>query len=126
MSCLTDVQGGEISVKTDSYAYGVVLCELLTGLNPMAKPLPMMVVDALEEDSLGKILDKKTHWTLAIARKLADIAVRCSAYRKIKRATVQEVLPELELLNNPDYMPTRLASGDAYYDPDTGLLTQHS
>jgi serine/threonine protein kinase/Leucine-rich repeat (LRR) protein len=120
------MSGGEVSVKTDSYAVGVVICEILTGLNPMAKPLVQLVEGALEDEELETILDAKIVWEdRDLAKQLADIAVRCSRGRKEKRATVQEVLPELERLRNPNYMPT-LAVGNTYYHPDTGLLTQHS
>jgi Leucine-rich repeat (LRR) protein len=98
------------------------LFEILTGLHPMEKPLREMVEDALDEGGLGTVLDHKCEWDPAMAAKLAAIALRCSEQRKVKRATVQEVLPELERLRNPNYMPT-LAVGNTYYHPDTGLLT---
>jgi serine/threonine protein kinase len=116
------LQGGEISPKTDSFAYGIVLCELLTGLNPMEMPLQVAVEDALDLD-IRTILDTKTNWDKELAHKLAEIAIRCTAARKIKRATVSEVLPNLERLLNPSYMPT-LAVGRSYYDPNTGKLVQ--
>jgi serine/threonine protein kinase len=116
------LQGGEISPKTDAFAYGIVLCELLTGLNPMEMPLQVAVEDALDLD-IRTILDTKTNWDKELARKLAEIAIRCTAARKIKRATVSEVLPNLERLLNPSYMPT-LAVGRSYYDPNTGKLVQ--
>jgi Leucine-rich repeat (LRR) protein len=111
-------------VKTDAYAYGVVVCEILTGLNPMAKPLPVLISDALEEGELESVLDKKCTWDSAIVHELASIAARCSRVSKLRRKTAQEVLPELEKLHNPNYMPTQLAVGRTYYDPDTGILTQ--
>jgi Leucine-rich repeat (LRR) protein len=98
------------------------LFEILTGLHPMEKPLREMVEDALDEGGLGTVLDHKCEWDPAMAAKLAAVALRCSEQRKVKRATVQEVLPELERLRNPNYMPT-LAVGNTYYHPDTGLLT---
>jgi serine/threonine protein kinase len=117
--------GGEISVKTDSYALGIVICELLTGLNPMAKPLGQLVECALEDENLATVLDAKTEWKdTEMAVELATIAIRCSAFRKDKRATAQDVLPVLERLYNPNYMPTQLAVGGTYYDPDTGILSQ--
>jgi serine/threonine protein kinase len=115
--------GGEISVKLDSYAFGIVLFEILTGLNPMAKPLRSFVDCALEDEALQTVLDEKAKWDLDVAAQLANIALRCSIARKDKRATAQAVLPELERLRNPNYMPT-LAVGRTYYDPDTGILTQ--
>jgi Leucine-rich repeat (LRR) protein len=121
---IPDLSGGEISVKTDAYAYGVVVCEILTGLNPMAKPLPVLISDALEEGGLESVLDKKCTWDSEIVHELASIAARCSRVSKLRRKTAQEVLPELEKLYNPNYMPTQLAVGKTYYDPDTGVLTQ--
>jgi serine/threonine protein kinase/Leucine-rich repeat (LRR) protein len=119
------LSGGEISVKTDSYAFGVVLCELLTGLNPMEKPLIALIEDALEANGLTEVLDEKATWTNSEqALQLAKIALRCTAYRKMKRATVQEVLPEIERLHDPNYNPTLLAVGSSYYHPETGLLVQ--
>jgi Leucine-rich repeat (LRR) protein len=118
------VAGGEISVKTDSFAFGIVLCELLTGINPMAKPLRAMLDDALETETLDDVLDDQvSSWDMDIARALASIALRCSESTKSRRATVQVVLPELERLRNPSYMPT-LAVGNSYYHPDTGLLVR--
>jgi serine/threonine protein kinase len=115
--------GGEISVKLDSFAFGIVLFEILTGVNPMAKPLRTLVDCALEDEKLLTVLDDKTVWDIAVATDLANIALRCSKARKDRRATAQEVLPELERLRNLNYMPT-LAVGRTYYDPDTGILTQ--
>jgi Leucine-rich repeat (LRR) protein len=119
------LSGGEISVKTDSYAFGVVLCELLTGINPMEKPLIALIEDALEANELTEVLDKKATWTNSEqALQLATIALRCTAYRKMKRATVQEVLPAIERLHDPNYNPTILAVGSSYYHPETGMLVQ--
>ena len=144
------MKGGEISVKTvsfwrvcasvkcqleivspylppttntpqDSFALGIVMCEILTGLHPMAKPLAELIEDALEGDELSTILDSKAEWNDSVldSKKFASIALRCAAGRKMKRATVQEVLLELERLRNPNYVPT-LAVGNTYYHPDTG------
>jgi hypothetical protein len=102
---ILDVTGGEISVKTDSYAFGIVICELLTGLNPMAKPLGQLVECALEDEKLAAELDDKIEWRDAdLAVKLATIAVNCSAGRKDKRATAQVRQVAVVVINPNPYV----------------------
>ena len=103
------LQMGHVSEKTDTYAFGVVLLELLTGKPPfdegtkevlpyaMARPL----ADA--EQQLPPMLDKRIGdgdhaWPLPCALALGRIANRCIAPIASERCVVADVLPELDAL----------------------------
>ena len=98
-------QEGHVSVKTDSFAFGVVLLELLTGLPPKNKqtkePLCSELGAELEEPERLMIpyLDKRAgDWDITIACKVADVARRLLAWRARDRCTVVEVKPEIDRL----------------------------
>eukprot|EP00935_MAST-01C_sp_MAST-1C-sp1_P000817 g817.t1 len=113
--------GGQVSVKIDAFALGIVICELLTGINPTEQPLREVIAEALGAGELDTALDSKILWTSSLAAALAKIAMSLTTAIKTQRAMVSAVLPDLERLRNPNYMPT-LAVGASYYDPETGQL----
>ena len=99
---------GDVSVKLDSFAFGVVLLELLTGLEPYDKEegdLLTLVEDRLDgwsEDegfrgeSIVPLLDPKVaDWDTATAEQLAVIARRATCDRKKNRPTVTQILDAL-------------------------------
>ena len=98
-------QEGHVSVKTDSFAFGVVLLELLTGLPPKSKqtkePLCSELGAELEEPErlLVPYLDKRAgDWDITIACTVAAVARRLLAWRARDRCTVVEAKPEIDRL----------------------------
>ena len=122
---------GQVSEKTDTFAFGVVLCELLTGLPPadyekgewLATTMPKPLADA--EQLLPPLLDKRLSsgpWPLDRAIALGRIAARCIEGIAADRCVVADVLPELDALAGR--MAVRRAGRGEEYDPMTGKLVQ--
>ena len=124
---------GRVSEKTDTFAFGVVLCELLTALPPadyakgemlamsMAKPLadaPRLLPPLLDARLGGR------GWPLPRAVALGGVARRCLEPMAADRCVVAEVLPELDAIAGR--MAVRRAGRGEEYDPRTGQLVQTS
>jgi interleukin-1 receptor-associated kinase 4 len=104
------LRAGQLTQKVDSYAFGIVLLEIITGQLPYdalrsEKDLLTYMEDVIEEvtledkhEALVPFIDPAAgEWPLEKAVKLLCIAGRCLA-RKKERCTVHEILPELEEL----------------------------
>jgi hypothetical protein len=84
---------GHVSEKTDSYAFGVVLLELVTGKPPRA------VVDLharenhiFEHICSGELVDSSAGaWPPSVLRDVADIAKGCLTFHSRHRRSVREV-----------------------------------
>jgi serine/threonine protein kinase len=100
---------GHVSEKTDAFAFGVVLCELLTGLPPadhdagemLATTMPQVLADA--ERLLPPLLDKRiggggSVWPPLQAAALGRVAAQCIEPRVSARCTIADVRPELDVL----------------------------
>jgi len=124
------LQSGQISDKTDTYAFGVVLCELLTGLPPAHKGqmLATTMSDALAsaKRQLPPLLDKRIghglQWPLPRALALGRIAAHCIEMKVADRCLVVEKLPELDKLAGRKAV-RRAGRGEAY-DSMTGQLVR--
>lgn len=89
---------GSLGPKSDLYALGIVILQLLTGKPPMA--ITEVVETAIEYKSLQQILDKNAgDWPLDEALELATLGLKCAEFRRRDRPDLEkDVLPELERL----------------------------
>ena len=118
---------GHVSEKTDAFAVGVVLLELLTSKppsNPATKEyLHSELSVVLEEPNkkLPPLLDRRAgQWPMEKALALADIAKRCLEMLMRKRCAVRDVLVKLDELAGREAL--RRAGRGEEYDPMTGQL----
>ncbi|GMY36344.1 U-box domain-containing protein 34 isoform X1 [Fagus crenata] len=90
---------GTIRPKSDLYAFGIIILQLLTAFHPSG--LTLTVEKAITNGSLSQILDKSvTDWPLAETEELARIALKCSKLRCRDRPDLEtDVLPVLKRLN---------------------------
>ncbi|BAS81819.1 Os03g0101200 [Oryza sativa Japonica Group] len=74
-------RSGQVSVKSDTYALGMVMLQLLTARAPIG--LAEVVERAVEDGKLRDILDENAGWTWAMeeAQEMADLALRCLEMR---------------------------------------------
>ncbi|KAK3157141.1 hypothetical protein QOZ80_2AG0116730 [Eleusine coracana subsp. coracana] len=91
---------GQVSSKSNTYALGMVLLQLLTAKPPVG--LADIVERAVEEDRLVDILDQRAGmWPVQEAHDLARLALSCLEMRSRDRPDLEgNVLIELERLNN--------------------------
>jgi serine/threonine protein kinase len=96
---------GHVSARTDSFAFGIMAIELMTGLE--ARDARVIVDDstfdelpaAIEANHNSKDNTKsprKCRWSPAPLKKLAKVAAKCVRVPAKLRATIAEVLLELE------------------------------
>ena len=93
------VRFGKLSEKTDSYAFGVVLAELMTGQKPKA------VIDMICYDGDFFKGGAKQHqdpraadWPSKAFKGVAAVAEHCAKFMARDRATAREALPKLKAL----------------------------
>eukprot|EP00268_Persea_americana_P020175 TRINITY_DN20403_c0_g1_i7.p1 TRINITY_DN20403_c0_g1~~TRINITY_DN20403_c0_g1_i7.p1 ORF type:complete len:665 (-),score=127.29 TRINITY_DN20403_c0_g1_i7:642-2636(-) len=89
---------GKVSPKSDVYAFGMVILQLLTTKPPLA--LTETVETALEEGRLVDILDSKAgKWPIEETQELAALGLSCAELRRRDRPDLKDkVLPMLERL----------------------------
>ncbi|XP_055944991.1 uncharacterized protein LOC129975795 isoform X2 [Argiope bruennichi] len=97
---------GDVSVKLDTFSFGVVLLEILTGLPPydIRREDRDLVTHMEDCEDILTMLDQKVLWNEEQAIYLYKIANQCLIYKKKQRPTIGEILPDLEsLLNEFDF-----------------------
>lgn len=89
---------GTIRPKSDLYAFGIIILQLLTAKHPLG--LLMTVESAITNSSFEEILDNSVgDWPLAESEKLAMLALKCCTLRSRDRPDLEiEVMPVLEEL----------------------------
>jgi serine/threonine protein kinase len=127
-------RSGHYSVKTDSYAFGIVLMELLTGQDPLNNLLEKVTVavDAMDRTNdvtaVQVLLDTRPgvgEWDIDRAAAFARLAVKLTRNFSSQRLTVREALPmllQLADLSGASLLPL----GTTCFDEDTGLPCQTS
>jgi serine/threonine protein kinase len=121
------VMSGHVSEKTDTFAFGVVLLELLTAKPPSDAESNEFLHSAMEPvlreapTALPPLLDSRAgEWPRQKALALAAIALKCVEMYPRSRCTVRDVLVELDVLAGRQAM--RRAGRGEEYDPMTGEL----
>ncbi|XP_077235351.1 U-box domain-containing protein 35-like [Tasmannia lanceolata] len=91
-------RSGLVTPKSDVYAFGMVILQLLTAKSPMA--LAHIVETSLQEGCLLDILDSEAgNWPLEETQELAVLGLSCAELRRIDRPDLMtQVLPMLERL----------------------------
>ncbi|XP_031483078.1 U-box domain-containing protein 52-like isoform X3 [Nymphaea colorata] len=91
---------GLVSPKSDIYAFGMIILQLLTAKPPMA--LAHLVETALLEGKLQEILDGSAgEWPLKETQELAALGLSCVELRRSDRSDLKDdILPILERLKD--------------------------
>jgi serine/threonine protein kinase len=89
---------GQVSEKLDSYAFAIVLLELLTGQPPIAVAALHMEEPDLYQEMAQYVDGRAGAWPPAVVHRLAAVAERCIEMRSRTRAAVRDVVGELEEL----------------------------
>ncbi|XP_010229350.1 U-box domain-containing protein 35 isoform X3 [Brachypodium distachyon] len=89
---------GQVSVKSDTYALGMVILQLLTARSPIG--LPELVERAVEDDQLMDVLDEGAgNWPAKEAHDLAQLGLSCLEMRSKNRPDLKNMVSvELERL----------------------------
>ena len=101
---------GHISTRTDSFAFGIIAIELLTGMQPkmarglvddsLFEELPALIQRhySIDEAALPSTSELMCEWPVAPLHELSMVAARCARLQSNHRAPIAEALPELERL----------------------------
>ena len=101
------MQSGHVSEKTDTYAFGVVLCELMSSKPPFNSDTCQMLAAEMQQllplqpaaAMLPQLLDARAGaWPRGAAMELARIARLCVSAFARERCTVRDVIHALDVL----------------------------
>ncbi|KAF8110428.1 hypothetical protein N665_0084s0037 [Sinapis alba] len=92
---------GMLSFKSDVYAFGMIILQLLTALPAIALTYKVETAMEINNDEFIQILDKKAgDWPIEETRKLTALALSCTEIRAKDRPDLEtHILPALESLN---------------------------
>lgn len=94
----------DISAKLDSFAFGVVLLEILTGLPPLDETrsendLLSYIEENCDDEDISEYLDSEAgEWDTDVANVIYSISKKCVENKKKDRVLVSQVLPQLQEL----------------------------
>ncbi|XP_033647848.1 interleukin-1 receptor-associated kinase 4-like [Asterias rubens] len=100
---------GAVSSKGDSFSYGVVLLEIITGLEPLDKTRDYVdIINHVEDyvdgqpDRILKLVDPRlgSSFTEGSVLQMYAVANDCLITRKLKRPFLKDVLPKLMALDD--------------------------
>jgi hypothetical protein len=90
------LQSGHVSEKTDAFAFGVVLIELLTGRRPMAVSELLTMEPRLFPHMAAEFVDARAGaWPTRALQAVAGVAEECTSWTPQGRATIRQSLPRL-------------------------------
>uniref|UniRef100_A0A7S1G633 RanBP-type and C3HC4-type zinc finger-containing protein 1 n=1 Tax=Bicosoecida sp. CB-2014 TaxID=1486930 RepID=A0A7S1G633_9STRA len=95
------VATGSVSVKCDSYSFGVLVAELMTARDPCPKDgeaLVEVIADADDDAALASLLDAAAGWPAAVAERLWPVVRGCTEPRRKTRWSMERALSALETL----------------------------
>jgi serine/threonine protein kinase len=98
-------KSGHVSEKTDSFAFGVVLVELLTGKVALEAAALYHEEPDLFEDMQQFTDARAGAWPAAVVEGLAAVAKECICMHVRNRAAVRDVIPRLDGLVPPAPAP---------------------
>ena len=87
---------GNVSERTDSYAFAIIILELLLGKAPRTVIGMVIEDEAFYKNILDNIDMSAGSWTKKAVLGLADIAERCHEHHPHKRSTVRGVIAKLK------------------------------
>ena len=101
-------KSGHVSEKTDSYAFSILLLELLTGRVGLEAAAVYHEEPDLFEEMMDYVDARAGAWPPPVVAELVAVAQRCICMHARPRASVREVMPQLEAIAVP--AAPRLAS----------------
>ena len=87
----------DVSTKLDSYSFGIVILEIITGLPPLDQDREEKDLKShVEENEVEDVLDMSGgEWNMDVVEKLLDISGKCTERTKKRRSNVGDILDEL-------------------------------
>ena len=87
----------DVSTKLDSYSYGIIILEVLTGLPPLDQDREEKDLKShVEENDLCELLDESGGpWDDKVVVKLQSVAERCTEMKKKKRVNIADIIEDL-------------------------------